>query len=87
MNLAARLYLNEVQRDALCNELEAMLTALFSGWQSWDFVKPATLMVYGAFESATAAARIFALGFEACQLHDHRAGERLISCRCRMFEI
>lgn len=86
MNLAAELLAADVASEAAKNKLEGMLYVLFPGWQSWEHLKPYGLAVYGAFESATAAAKLHAVGFETVILHDHRVHERTVTCRCRVFE-
>jgi hypothetical protein len=87
MNLAARLYACEVRRDAAMTELEAILTAICPGWCSWQLIKPDGVEVFGSFESARGAAALHAQGFTLVILHDHRAGERAVTCRCRAWEI
>lgn len=86
MNLAAELLATDVAYDAAKIKVEAMLTALFPGWQTWQHLKPYGLAVFGAFESTAAASRFHAVGFETVILHDHLATERTITCRCRVFE-
>ena len=80
-NLAASLYAADVQLEAVKNELEHLLTALFPSWQRWNFVKPDGIEVWQANDSARAASVLHARGFVSVTLHGHRA-ERLLSCTC-----
>lgn len=86
MNLAAAYYAADRRLDDARREIEKLLTAVFPGWQSWEFTKPNGIDVYGAFESTRGVARLHAVGFVTVILHDHLATERLITCRCRAFE-
>ena len=86
MNLARRLYASHVANEAAKNELEGLLYSIFPGWQSWKPVAPYGLEVFGAFESARGAAQLMAQGFETVILHDHLADEKLVTCRCHIWE-
>lgn len=82
MNLAAELQAADVHLEDVKNRIEALLTALFTGWQSWEFLKPDGISVFGAIDSLRAAAVLHARGFVTVVLHDHRASEQVITCRC-----
>jgi hypothetical protein len=86
MNLAAALNANARDRYDLDNKVEEMLTAMFPGWQHWDFMKPDGIEVYGAFDSARGAAMLHARGFVTVVFHDHLPKEQLITCQCRVRE-
>lgn len=85
-NLARRLYAADRNHEAVRAELEQILSQLFPGWQSWQHLKPYGVGIFGAFESATCAARLHALGFETVVMHDHYETERVITCGCRVFD-
>lgn len=85
MNLAAALYAADVRFDAVKRQLEALLTTLFSSWQSWDFHPPDGLEVWQAPDSDRAAMVLHARGFVSVTLHGHRA-ERFLSCDCKVRE-
>lgn len=87
MNLAAALYAADRRYDEVMRQIEALLTTILPGWQSWDFLKPHRLDVYGAFDSARGAAVLHARGFVEVCLHDHLATERMITCQCAVREV
>ncbi len=86
MNLAAALQAADARLQDAKNQIEAVLTGLFPGWQSWEHLKPYGISVYGALPSARGAAVLFGRGFVTVILHDHRASEQLITCRCPVWE-
>jgi hypothetical protein len=87
MNLAAALMAADVRLEAIKNQVEALLTAVHPGWQSWRFMRADGLEVFGAFDSVRGAAVLHARGFVTVILHDHLASERLITCRCPVREL
>lgn len=87
MNLARQLMAADAKIEGVKIQIEAMLTTLFPGWQSWRHMKPYGIEVFGAFDSARGAAALHARGFVTVLLHDHRATERVITCRCKAREV
>jgi hypothetical protein len=77
---------NERDRYDLDNKVEALLTALFVGWQTWRFMKPDGIEMFGAFDSVRGAAVLHGRGFVTVILHDHLATERMITCQCPVRE-
>lgn len=86
MNLAAEMMAADVKLEDVKTRIEALLTAAHPGWQSWEFMKPDGISVYGSFDSARGAAVLHARGFVTVVLHDHRANEKLVTCVCRARE-
>jgi hypothetical protein len=87
MNLAAALMAADARLGDIKNQIEAVLYSICPGWQSWEHLKPYGIEVFGALDSPRAAAVLFARGFVTVKLHDHRAHEQLITCRCPVHEI
>lgn len=86
LNLARGLCIADRDYEDAKNRVEQLLSVLFPGWQSWRFSKPDGIDVYGAFDSAPGAAALRSRGFLSVTLHDHRAREKVITCRCIVHE-
>lgn len=86
MNLAAALNANERGRYELDNKVEALLFAITPGWQTWRFVKPDGIEVFGSLDSPRGAMILHGQGFATVIFHDHLATERVITCQCRVRE-